>query len=348
MVYESAFTTRRSYSTRPVVSSYSVSYPVSRTVTGSSRVYSTSYPIYSYSPRVTTKRVITSPVRTIYSTPIVRTRVITSPIRTTTTRVYSSPVRTTVYSSPSIHSEYIAPYTSSYSSSSYSSVLPYSSYSYSPSIRTRVVETPVRVIRSSRLIRSSLSPERIITSPIRTLPSILNKELDRIAHRTRPGYGYHALTNYLNSEPFINFESETKRIRNSTNNLMRELHTPVTRRSRSVTPFPAYTYEPASKQALDAYVARVTNPTRHLAKEVHNITQYPDTPRKSKYVGKSHLASVRILGDKAYNTRSALYNPDKVRTDINLLSRYIQNKRGRSEASDRVVVSNEVEGAVEA
>jgi len=48
--------------------------------------------------------------------------------------------------------------------------------------------------------------------------------------------------------------------------------------------FFSYTYEPASQLALDAYVARVTNPVRHIAKEVHNISHYPRPA--VKYVGK--------------------------------------------------------------
>lgn len=47
--------------------------------------------------------------------------------------------------------------------------------------------------------------------------------------------------------------------------------------------FQRYTYEPASQLALDAYVQRITNPVRHVAKEVHRMSHYPEPARK--YVG---------------------------------------------------------------
>lgn len=48
-----------------------------------------------------------------------------------------------------------------------------------------------------------------------------------------------------------------------------------------------------------------------------------------KNKGKSHLASVRIVGNKAYNTRRATsyYDDDKVRNDVNLLSYYLKNRK---------------------
>lgn len=50
----------------------------------------------------------------------------------------------------------------------------------------------------------------------------------------------------------------------------------------------SYDYAPTSQLALDAYVARVTNPVRHVAKEVHNISHYPRPA--VKYVGKSLIS----------------------------------------------------------
>lgn len=51
--------------------------------------------------------------------------------------------------------------------------------------------------------------------------------------------------------------------------------------------------------------------------------------KKFKNKGKSHLASVRIVGNKAYNTRRATsyYDDDKVRNDVNLLSYYSKNRK---------------------
>lgn len=47
--------------------------------------------------------------------------------------------------------------------------------------------------------------------------------------------------------------------------------------------------------------------------------------------GKSHLASVRYVGGKAYNIRNPLYDPDRVRTDVEFLSRYLRDRRAMSE-----------------
>ncbi|XP_041449482.1 uncharacterized protein CG45076 isoform X4 [Drosophila obscura] len=332
MVYESGFTTRRTYSSRPVTTSYAVTYPSIQKVT---RVYKSSYPIYSsYSiPRriVTGSRLVTSPIRVVTSPTRVVSRIIQSPspvrVVRTTTRVISSPERTTysyttptTYHSPSL----LSSYTSRYIPTTYTTYTP--SYHYNPTTITRVYAR-------------SVSPVRITSSSVRPVPSYLK--------RLPPGYGARALTNYLNTEPFTTFSEETSRIRNRAQSLMRDLHTPVVRRARSCTPFPVtgYTYEPTSQLALDAYVARVTNPVRHIAKEVHNISHYPRPA--VKYVGQSHLASVRICGDKAYNVRRPMYDSDKVRNDINLLSWYLRHPTWKNDkqslASQKEVEAVEVE-----
>ncbi|XP_017143772.2 uncharacterized protein CG45076 isoform X1 [Drosophila miranda] len=262
MVYESGFTTRRTYSSRPVTTSYAVSYPSVQKVT---RVYKSSYPIYSsYSiPRriVTGTRLVTSPIRVVTSPSRVVSRIIHSPspvrVVRTTTRVISSPERTTYsYTTPTTYYSpaLLSSYTSKYIPTTYTTYTP--SYHYNPTTITRVYAR-------------SVSPVRITSSSVRPVPSYLK--------RLPPGYGARALTNYLNTEPFTTFSEETSRIRNRAQSLIRDLHTPVVRRARSCTPFPVtgYTYEPTSQMALDAYVARVTNPVRHIAKEVHNISHYP-------------------------------------------------------------------------
>lgn len=60
----------------------------------------------------------------------------------------------------------------------------------------------------------------------------------------------------------------------------------------------------------------------------------------NKIVGKSHLASVRIVGNKAYNTRRATtcFDDDKVRNDVNLLSYYLKNRKAAAEHKEPVVV----------
>lgn len=57
-------------------------------------------------------------------------------------------------------------------------------------------------------------------------------------------------------------------------------------------------------------------------------------------VGKSHLASVRIVGNKAYNTRRATtaFDDDKVRNDVNLLSFYLKNRKAAAENKEPAVV----------
>ncbi|XP_004524308.1 uncharacterized protein CG45076 isoform X2 [Ceratitis capitata] len=326
MVYESGFTTRRTYTSRPVVTSYAVSYPVVQRV---SRVYKTSYPIYSsytIPKRIySSARIVTSPVRVVTSPARVITRVVRSPspirVVRTTTRVISSPERTISYSygTPSLYSSTYLPTTIYRSPSSYVYSTP--SYYYSP---------------ISRVYTRSLSPPvRITTSPVRsTIPYL---------KRTLPGYGARALTNYLSTEPYSTFQDETNRIRHRAQSLIRDIHSPVVRRARSCTPFPVtgYTYEPASQLALDAYVQRITNPVRHVAKEVHRMSHYPEPARK--YVGKSHLASVRICGDRAYNIRRPMYDSDKVRTDINLLSWYLRHPQGKKEQKENQKDSFEVE-----
>uniref|UniRef100_A0A1I8PKP9 Uncharacterized protein n=1 Tax=Stomoxys calcitrans TaxID=35570 RepID=A0A1I8PKP9_STOCA len=364
MVYESGFTSRRTYSSRPVVTSYSVSYP---NVTKVERVYKTSYPIYSTSSytrgsrvisspvRVITSptRVISSPVRVITSPTRVITRVVHSPspvrvVRSTTTRVITSPERVssytyttpTTYTSTYLPSSYIP--STYYSSYTPSYISPYSSttrgyttpsYFYSPAGRIYNL-APVRVppgrVTPIRVSPVRASPVRVATSPVRKTSSYSQ----RIA-----GSGSRALTSYLASDAFNTFEEETGKIRNKSFTLIRDLHAPVVCRARSNTPFPIIGYEPVSELALGSYVSRVTNPVRHIAKEVHKMTKYADPARR--YIGKSHLASIRICGDKAYDVRRPMYDPEIVRNNITFLSWYlkrptVKNENAKNEEIDTV------------
>lgn len=47
--------------------------------------------------------------------------------------------------------------------------------------------------------------------------------------------------------------------------------------------------------------------------------------------GKSHLASVRICGNKAYDNRRPMYDSDKVRNDINMLAWHLNHPKAKSE-----------------
>ncbi|XP_037895098.1 uncharacterized protein CG45076-like isoform X4 [Glossina fuscipes] len=333
MVYESGFSTRRTYSTRPVVTSYSVTYPV---VTKVSRVYKTSYPIYSTTSYTRGSRVIASPVRIVTSPARVYTRVVRSPspVRVVrTTRVVTTPDRYSssyTYTSPTLYSyasPYIPPsYVSSYVPSTYVSSYTPSSYVYTTTNTPSYYYTPI-----SRLYTRSVTPVRVTTSPARITPSYLKRNL--------PLFGSRAISSYLGTEPYTVFHDEANRIRYKAQSLARDVHTPVTRYSRSTTPFPVIGYEPTSKLALDAYVSRITNPVRHVAKEVHKMSMYPEPARK--YVGKSHLASVRICGNRSYDLRRPMFDSDRLRNDINLLSWYLRHPTVKSEK--KVEVDEKVE-----
>lgn len=60
---------------------------------------------------------------------------------------------------------------------------------------------------------------------------------------------------------------------------------------------------------------------------------------KTRDSGKSHLASVRIVGNRPYNTRRATsyYDDDKVRNDVNLLSYYLKNRKAAAENQEAPV-----------
>lgn len=62
-------------------------------------------------------------------------------------------------------------------------------------------------------------------------------------------------------------------------------------------------YEPTTELALDAYVSRMTNPVRHIAKEVHRMSMYPEPAHK--YVGKytkfEFVAILRFYLDRYIN-----------------------------------------------
>lgn len=54
------------------------------------------------------------------------------------------------------------------------------------------------------------------------------------------------------------------------------------------------------------------------------------------FKGKTHLASVKILGDRAYPIRSPAYydyvfSPAKVRAEVEYLSYYLKNRRAAEE-----------------
>jgi len=305
MVYESDFyTTRRPYSSRPLVSSYSVTSPyriISIPSVPRVYTYTSTYPIYSGYPTVfhhsipyvAHKRLVTG------------TRL--TPTRVFSTRVISTPIR---------------------------SVTPFRSVTPYRSVRS---VTPLRVITSPSRYTRSYSTSRVIASPTRTFsvrvrPSVLHREYKRIENKYRTNPHYSATENYLNSDSVRAFDDETNDIRNATNALMRKVHQRV---ERSHSLFPSfYSSKYERRYGPDSFVSSISGP---LKSTVYNgIESY----NPHKYIGPSHLASVRIVGNKAYNTRRATsyYDDDKIRNDVQLLSFYLKNRKAAAENKEPVVV----------
>lgn len=297
MVYESDFySTRRvgSSYTRPTISSYTVTTPLR----------------YSGAPRFNT---ITTTTTTTYRTPmpyvahkrlVPVTRVVSSPPRVLVSplRVLGSPVRV-------VHSP------------------------------VRVYGTPVRTVRAVR------SPARVIVSPARIVtirspylrPSIINKEFDRIERKYRASPVSSALEQYYNSPSYLEFEDEKRDIRNSTALLLRQLNDPVPRMLAPVAqaapePNPKkWVYDPFSthnRLNSDTYVkSHITDPIRSVRNDIEAMARYHSPA--SRYVGKNHLASTRIIGSQAYpKTKPRIYNYDtaKVGKDVNVMSYYKSNR----------------------
>uniref|UniRef100_A0AAG5CWV7 Uncharacterized protein n=1 Tax=Anopheles atroparvus TaxID=41427 RepID=A0AAG5CWV7_ANOAO len=297
MVYESDFyTTRRvgSSYTRPTISSYTVTTPLR----------------YSGASRYNT---ITTTTTTTYRTPmpyvahkrlVPGTRVGTSP-----PRIVVSPLR--VLGSP-----------------------------------VRVIHSPVRMYGSPvRTVRAVRSPARVIVSPARIVtirspylrPSIINKEFDRIERKYRASPVSSALEQYYNSPSYLEFEDEKRDIRNSTALLLRQLNDPVPRMLAPVAqaapePNPKkWVYDPFSahnRLNSDTYVkSHITDPIRSVRNDIEAMARYHSPA--SRYVGKNHLASTRIIGSQAYpKTKPRIYNYDtaKVGKDVNVMSYYKSNR----------------------
>ncbi|XP_031620975.1 uncharacterized protein CG45076-like isoform X3 [Contarinia nasturtii] len=308
MVYESDFyTTRRPYSSRPNVSSYSVTSRVISVPSIVKKVHSfTTYPIYSTYPvvrhrtipYVAHKRLVTGTRSSVSRSSVTPARTITRIVSVPTFRAvtpmrYSTPVR---YSTPARF----------------------------PITPIAVLTSPANYVRSYTT-RISTSPTRT-TYSIRTRPSIFEKEYKRIENkiRSRPGHLY--TDSYLNSDSVRAFDDATKTIRNDANTLIRKIHQRVDR-AQSCLPVSSYTAKYEKRYGPDSFVAHLVAP---LKSTTYNGLE---SWNPNKYIGKSHLASVRIVGNKAYNTRRATtaYDDDKVRNDVNLLSYYLKNRKAAAE-----------------
>uniref|UniRef100_A0AAG5CY36 Uncharacterized protein n=1 Tax=Anopheles atroparvus TaxID=41427 RepID=A0AAG5CY36_ANOAO len=195
----------------------------------------------------------------------------------------------------------------------------------------RVIHSPVRMYGSPvRTVRAVRSPARVIVSPARIVtirspylrPSIINKEFDRIERKYR-------------ASP--EFEDEKRDIRNSTALLLRQLNDPVPRMLAPVAqaapePNPKkWVYDPFSahnRLNSDTYVkSHITDPIRSVRNDIEAMARYHSPA--SRYVGKNHLASTRIIGSQAYpKTKPRIYNYDtaKVGKDVNVMSYYKSNR----------------------
>ncbi|KFB44142.1 hypothetical protein ZHAS_00011979 [Anopheles sinensis] len=210
----------------------------------------------------------------------------------------------------------------------------------------RVVHSPVRVYGTPvRTVRAVRSPARVIVSPARIVtirspylrPSIINKEFDRIERKYRASPVSSALEQYYNSPSYLEFEDEKRDIRNSTALLLRQLNDPVPRMLAPVAqaapePNPKkWVYDPFSthnRLNSDTYVkSHITDPIRSVRNDIEAMARYHSPA--SRYVGKNHLASTRIIGSQAYpKTKPRIYNYDtaKVGKDVNVMSYYKSNR----------------------
>lgn len=92
-----------------------------------------------------------------------------------------------------------------------------------------------------------------------------------------------------------------------------------------------WVYDPFSshnKYNSDTYVKNtITDPLRSVARDIEAMARYHSPA--SRYVGKNHLASTRIIGSKAYpKTKPRIYNYDTARVgrEVNVMSHYSANR----------------------
>lgn len=93
---------------------------------------------------------------------------------------------------------------------------------------------------------------------------------------------------------------------------------------------------PPNKNKIPSNYLRNSN-NLHAKRICHDTCTIKRTIPK---IGKSHLASVRIVGNRAYNKRmpTSYYDDDKVRNDVNLLSYYLKNRKAAAENKEPAVV----------
>uniref|UniRef100_A0A1Q3FVL5 Uncharacterized protein n=1 Tax=Culex tarsalis TaxID=7177 RepID=A0A1Q3FVL5_CULTA len=174
------------------------------------------------------------------------------------------------------------------------------------------------------------------------------------SHYARPTISSYTVTTPLRySGVPRDFEDEKREIRNSSAMLLRQLNDPVPRvmAPQVQASGPAaepnlkkWVYDPFSshnKYNSDTYVkSTITDPLRSVARDIEAMARYHSPA--SRYVGKNHLASTRIIGSKAYpKTKPRIYNYDTARVgrEVNVMSHYSANRSQAKSDVDEVIAS---------
>jgi len=122
------------------------------------------------------------------------------------------------------------------------------------------------------------------------------------------------------------FDDETRSIRAQTAALLKRIHEPLPRATKSF-PISTTRYQELpipERITSDAYIHRLLGPTHSVKHDVDTISHY-DEPAK-RIMGKGHLACVSFAGGRAFPRRKNLFSEDdRVKNDVQYLSHYRKN-----------------------
>ncbi|XP_069672000.1 uncharacterized protein CG45076-like isoform X2 [Periplaneta americana] len=170
----------------------------------------------------------------------------------------------------------------------------------------------------------------VVTPPVHTVrvrPSVILAEIDRINRKVRPSLAYQPAEDYLNSRSAVSFDDETRSIRAQTAALLKRIHEPLPRATKTF-PISVTRYqEPPIPERItsDAYIHRLLGPTHNVKQEILSMSHY-DEPAK-RLMGKGHLACVSFAGGRAFPRRKNLFvDDDRVKNDVKYLSLYKKNR----------------------
>lgn len=114
--------------------------------------------------------------------------------------------------------------------------------------------------------------------------------------------------------------------------MLSRIHAPLPRARRAIscTPFSSYSERD--------YLDRVVRGRSVVRDDIFTLANYAEPARH--FSGKSHLASVRICGNKGYPVRKPaytddIYDPAKVHNEVQYLSYYLKNRRAAAENENR-------------